>query len=69
MAAIFPVATVARLIAHGPLVASALLTWMLTYLVGILIWFAQYFFDFSPEVFVGPRIIRDDLATRLLLGH
>ncbi|WP_261544056.1 CPBP family glutamic-type intramembrane protease [Burkholderia multivorans] len=68
MAAIFPVATVARLIAHGPLVASALLTWMLTYLVGILIWFAQYFFDFSPEVFVGPRIIRDDLATRLLLG-
>lgn len=51
MAAISPVARVVRGIAPSPVVASALLTWMPTYLAGVLIWLAQYLFDFSPGVF------------------
>ncbi|WP_175977260.1 CPBP family glutamic-type intramembrane protease [Burkholderia sp. BCC1047] len=61
---------VARLLSRGPVVTSAFLTWVLSYLAGASIWLAQSFFDFPSEFFSGPspQIRRLDLATRLFVG-
>jgi len=61
---------VARLLSHGPVVTSAFLTWILSYLAGVSIWLAQSFFDVPSDLFAGPspQIRRHDLATRLFVG-
>ncbi|KEZ01133.1 abortive infection protein [Burkholderia sp. MSh2] len=62
--------SVIRIISRGPALVSAFLTWVLTYVSGIVVWGAQFVFElpFGPSSGALPEIMRHDLLTRLLVG-
>ncbi|MET3818131.1 hypothetical protein ACVK00_005394 [Burkholderia sp. PvR073] len=67
---IITAAKITQFLARGPAIGSVLLTWALTYLVGIIIWAILFLFDLSSDTLVGssPDLMKRDLATRLFVG-
>lgn len=62
--------SVVRTISRSPVLVSALLTWVLTYIAGIFVWGGQFVFElpFGPSSGALPEIAKYDLLTRLLVG-
>ncbi|MFP3502493.1 type II CAAX prenyl endopeptidase Rce1 family protein [Burkholderia sp. SIMBA_062] len=59
-----------RVISHSPVLVSALLTCVLTYLASIFVWGGQFVFGLPFGVSSGalPEIVKYDLLTRLFVG-
>ncbi|MCA8093037.1 CPBP family intramembrane metalloprotease [Burkholderia anthina] len=57
-------------ISRGPVLVSALLTCVLTYVAGVFVWGGQFVFGlpFGPSTGALPEIVKYDLLTRLFLG-
>ncbi|MBR8237979.1 CPBP family intramembrane metalloprotease [Burkholderia sp. AU42008] len=62
--------SVIRTISRSPVLVSALLTCILTYVAGIVVWGGQFIFGLPLGSSSGalPEIVKYDLLTRLLVG-
>ncbi|OXI91946.1 CPBP family intramembrane metalloprotease [Burkholderia sp. AU31652] len=62
--------SVIRTISHSPVLVSALLTCVLTYVAGVFVWGGQFVFGlpFSPSSGALPEIVKYDLLMRLFVG-